>query len=102
MSIAPIAPITAVAAPIAAVQTTAVAGKPDGASFAQWIAGQVVSTDQKIKHADVAMRELAVGQTDNLHQVMMDIESARLSLDLVIQVRNRVVEAYQDTMRMQL
>lgn len=101
MSITPIAAIAASAAPAVATQTTA-EGKADGASFAQWVTGQVLSTDQKIKHADLAMRDLAVGQTDNLHQVMMDIESARLSLDLVIQVRNRVIEAYQDTMRIQL
>jgi flagellar hook-basal body complex protein FliE len=74
----------------------------DASSFVQWIDAQVASTDAKIKAADQAVQNVALGKTDNLHRVMMDIESARMSLDLVVQIRNRVVDAYQELMRMQI
>jgi flagellar hook-basal body complex protein FliE len=49
-----------------------------------------------------AVQQLSLGGTDNLHQVMMNMESARLQFDLLLQVRNKVLEAYQELMRMQI
>mgnify|MGYP001192848181 CR=1 FL=1 len=46
--------------------------------------------------------QLALGQVENLHDVLIASEKAGLSLQLLIQVRNRVVEAYQEIMRMQI
>lgn len=74
--------------------------KPDG--FIRWLDDQVKVADSKIRGADAAVQDLVLGKSDNLHRVMMDVESARLSLDIVIQVRNRVVDAYQELMRMQI
>ncbi len=48
------------------------------------------------------MRNLVAGDVENLHQVMMSLEKAKLSFELVVQVRNRLLEAYQDVMRMQV
>lgn len=96
--------IAAVSAPI--VTNTAATGSSvnhaSSGSFIRLIDEQLASTDAKIRQADASVQSLALGKADNLHRVMMDVESARLSLDLVVQVRNRVVEAYQDLMRMQL
>jgi flagellar hook-basal body complex protein FliE len=38
----------------------------------------------------------------NLHQVMLHLEESRIGLQLLLQVRNRVLEAYQDVMKMQV
>ncbi|MBC7977240.1 MAG: flagellar hook-basal body complex protein FliE [Myxococcales bacterium] len=46
--------------------------------------------------------ELALGQADNLHQVMIDGERTRLQFELAMSMRNRVLEAYQEIMRMQV
>ena len=46
--------------------------------------------------------ELALGQADNLHQVMIAGERTRLQFDLMMSMRNRVLEAYQEIMRMQV
>ena len=46
------------------------------------------------------MRSLALGEADNLHQVMITISKAKLSFDLAVQVRNRLVEGYQEIIRM--
>jgi flagellar hook-basal body complex protein FliE len=45
---------------------------------------------------------LAAGDTDNLHQVMIALEEAKLSFQLMVQVRNKLLESYQDILRMQI
>jgi flagellar hook-basal body complex protein FliE len=52
--------------------------------------------------ADKAVRELATGKTDNLHQIVVAISEADLSFRLMMQVRNKLVEAYKEIMRMQV
>jgi flagellar hook-basal body complex protein FliE len=70
--------------------------------FSGWLDAQLQDVNQQIKASDTQLRSLALGQTENLHQVMMSLEKAKLSFELVAQVRNRMLEAYQDIMRMQI
>lgn len=51
---------------------------------------------------DQSIQQLALGETDNLHQVMMTLERTKLEFELMLQVRNKVLEAYQELMRMQV
>ena len=48
------------------------------------------------------LQDLAAGKTDNIHHVMLSLEDAKLSLQLLIQVRNKLLEGYQDILRMQV
>lgn len=57
--------------------------------------------DQQIQ-AEQLNAQLAAGEVDNLHQVTVAAEKASLSLQLALQVRNKVVEAYTEVMRMQI
>jgi flagellar hook-basal body complex protein FliE len=52
--------------------------------------------------ADQAIRELATGETEDLHGTMILMEKAELSLKLMVQVRNKLLDAYQEIMRMPL
>ena len=52
--------------------------------------------------ADKAVRDLMVGKTENLHEVIAAMSEADLSFRLMMQIRNRLVEAYQQIMRMQV
>ena len=52
--------------------------------------------------AEAAMRDLASGKDVELHDVMISLERARISVQTFVQVRNKLVESYQDLMRMQL
>ena len=45
---------------------------------------------------------LATGGVSDVHQVMVAVEEASIALDLMLEIRNRVVEAYQEVMRMQV
>lgn len=67
------------------------------------VVGQGVgAVDEALKTADQQVRILASGQEIAPHDVMISLEEARMHLMLLSEVRNRVVEAYQELSRMQL
>jgi flagellar hook-basal body complex protein FliE len=70
--------------------------------FAAWFDRQLDELNQQIGSSEVALRNLAAGETDNIHHVMLSLEKAKLSFQLMLQVRNKALEAYQEVMRMQL
>lgn len=70
--------------------------------FARVLAESLGSLNQKMLSADTALQRLSTGAETNLHDVMMRLGEARSSLQLVLQVRNRLVEAYSELTRMQI
>ncbi len=60
---------------------------------------QKVNTEQKI--ADEMINRFLAGEAD-IHQVMIALEKAELSFQLMMQVRNKLIEAYHEIMRMQI
>jgi len=58
--------------------------------------------DAGMQRSNQSATELALGQTDKLHQVMIGAERTRLQFELAMSMRNRVLEAYQEIMRMQV
>jgi flagellar hook-basal body complex protein FliE len=58
--------------------------------------------NQQLISSQVDLQKLAVGDSQNLHQIMMNLEESRISFQLMMQVRNRLLEAYQDIMKMQI
>ena len=54
------------------------------------------------QEASKMTEDFIAGKTDNIHSVMIDAEKASVSLDFVMEVRNKVLEAYQEIMRMQV
>ena len=95
-----IEPISAVGMPqISPTETTA---SVTNANFSNWIDGQLSEVNKTVVDADQQVRELSLGKTDNLHQVMLSLEQAKLSFEMVVQVRNRMIEAYQEILRMRI
>ncbi len=70
--------------------------------FSAWMARELASANAKLLDTDQQLQRLAAGETTNLHQVMIGLEDARLSFQLLVQVRNRLLEGYQDILRMQV
>jgi len=54
------------------------------------------------KESDKLTSQLVTGEVQDVHEVMIASQKASLSLQLTVQVRNKVVEAYQEIMRMQV
>lgn len=75
---------------------------PKGASFSEklWQALEEVNNLQKA--ADQAILDVVLGKEENLHRAIIALEEANLALGLTVQVRNKVIEAYQEIMRMQV
>ena len=78
------------------------ADAPAGAGFAQLVERELADLDRSTAAAEKAMTDLAAGKPVELHEVMITMEKARLGVQTFLQVRNKLVESYQDLMRMQM
>lgn len=71
-------------------------------SFADLLINGVNAVEAKLSSADAAAKAFVFDDSVPVHQVTYALEEARLSLELMMQVRGRLVEAYQQLMGMQL
>lgn len=99
MSIEAIAAIGA-AEPQALLPASLPVAQPTG--FANWFAQEVGQVNESMIRADNDVKKLAAGETQSLHDIMIHMEEAKLSFQLLAQVRNRLLDAYQEVMRMQV
>lgn len=100
MSVLPIAPIGAEEIAAAAPAPGAAHG-PAGA-FARLLLDGTEQVNRTVLEADRQVRAFALDDSVPLHQVTFALEQARLSIELMMQVRQRLLEGYQELMRMQL
>lgn len=100
MSIAAIE-LTQASTPIQTAWQPAKAKQAD-TQFATWLTQEMQQLNQQINGAEQQLRQLAVGEAKSIHQVMMSLEKAKLEFQFALQVRNKIVEAYQDIMRTQI
>ena len=75
--------------------------KGDG-SFATVLKSSLTEVNQMQQKADAAITALATGDKVSLHDTMIAMEQADVSFRLMMQVRNKIVEAYQEILRMQV
>ncbi len=76
-------------------------GKKNGASkFEQVLQGYMEEVNKLQLNTEQLDRQLATGTLENIHEATIAAEKAALALELTIQIRNKVVEAYQEIMRM--
>lgn len=69
-------------------------------TFGQFLGEALGSVETAQVQADEATRKLATGEIRDVAEVTIASEKATLALQLTVQVRNRVIEAYQEMMRM--
>ena len=91
---------TAAQATSKTADATLAAGAPD---FAQVLKNSLDKVNQTQQQADQMGAKLAAGDTSqNLHEVMIALQTASISFQEMVQVRNKIVSAYQDVMNMQI
>lgn len=73
-----------------------------GPSFADTLAESLNKVNDLQKEADAAIEDFATGKTRNIHETMIAVNKADLAFRLTMQVRNKIVEAYQEVMRTQV
>jgi flagellar hook-basal body complex protein FliE len=71
-------------------------------SFAATLTEAVDKVNEMSLEADVQIQKLATGETKNIPEVMIASEKASVAFKLLTQVRNKMIDAYQEIMKMQV
>ncbi|GAB6158029.1 flagellar hook-basal body complex protein FliE [Desulfotomaculum varum] len=74
----------------------------DKESFAGVLNKAIDKLNQAELKADETAQKFLVGEIQDLHQVTIAMQEAKLTMQLAVEVRNKIVEAYQEISRMQL
>lgn len=97
--------IEAVLASPPALMTIGASGavaRPAGAGFAEFLAASVHKVDGKLAAADDLVRRFTLDDGVPIHQVTYALAEARLSVEVAMQVRGRMLDGYRELMNMQL
>ena len=73
-----------------------------GPSFTETLAKSIEEVNHLQKEADQAIEKLASGESQSVHGAMLAATKADTAFRMTMQVRNKIVEAYQEVMRMQV
>lgn len=76
--------------------------QPSGDSFASLLGKMVTDVSAQQNDALQSVRAVQGGQNVPLHQAVIGMEEANVSFQLMVEVRNRLLESYQEIMRMQI
>lgn len=87
----------------AITSTTAAPGSGSGSDssdgFADSLSGLLAAVDESAGAANTAIGDMVQGKGD-VHEAMLALQRAETTLQLTVQIRNKLVQAYQDVMRM--
>ncbi len=87
------------------VKTPGLANEPSapvGEGFGQLLDGIVSTVGTKQAEARAATQAVLLGETDQVHQSVIAMQEASVAFSLMVEVRNKLVESYQELMRMQV
>ena len=71
-----------------------------GEKFSEVLSKFINDVSDLQNQADMSIEKLAAGEVADVHQVMKAVEEANIALELMLEIRNRIVDAYQEIMRM--
>jgi flagellar hook-basal body complex protein FliE len=72
------------------------------AEFSSFLNKAVTEVEGKMRSAEVEKQKVLTGETNNLHQATIASSEAGIAFSLMVEVRNKLVESYQEIMRMQV
>ncbi|ANQ54054.1 flagellar hook-basal body protein FliE [Thermosipho affectus] len=75
--------------------------KKQNSDFTSILNDAIKSVNQQQKKAEQMADDFATGKISNIHEVIVEAEKASISLRLTVEVRNKIVDAYKEIMRMQ-
>lgn len=83
------------------IQPNTGAEEPGKVTFGSLIGNLVEEVDAKGKTSAAELKKVMTGEVDNLHQSMVAMQEASVAFTLMVEVRNKLMESYQQIMRMQ-
>ncbi len=86
----------------ASAQATSLQQKPEGKPFIETLKESLAQVNSLQKDAGTAVGDLTTGKNQEIHQTMIAIEKADVSFQMMMQVRNKILSAYEEISRMQI
>lgn len=77
-------------------------GSQGPSSFAGLLERSIGEVNELLGAADKKSSDLAIGKSENIHDAMIALEKADAALKLLVQMRSKAIEAYNDIMHMQV
>jgi flagellar hook-basal body complex protein FliE len=72
----------------------------NGPGFDDMLKGFVTDVNQMQKTADESIQKMVAGEVKDVHQVMLAVGEAKVAFNMMLEIRNKTMEAYQELMRM--
>jgi flagellar hook-basal body complex protein FliE len=76
--------------------------KESGSGFGDVLKDAISTVNQLQKQSDTEVQKLMTGESEDLHNTIIAMQKADLSFQMMMQVRNKIVQAYQEIMRTQV
>jgi flagellar hook-basal body complex protein FliE len=73
-----------------------------GPSFKDTLQGFLSDVNTMQVKADQSIEKMAAGEITDVHQVMSTVEEANVAFNMMMEIRNKVMDAYQEVMRIRL
>jgi flagellar hook-basal body complex protein FliE len=77
-------------------------GLADGKAFGDYLLDSIQEANRLQHSADAAIQDLAAGKEDDVAGVMTAVEKADIAFRSLMQVRNKLVDAYEEIMRLRI
>lgn len=71
-------------------------------SFSDTLQGFIKDVNSMQNHADKSIEKMVAGEITDVHQVMVAVEEANTAFSLMMELRNKMLDAYQEILRMQV
>ena len=83
-------------------QETTVVKKDDSLSFGDTISNFLDAVNTAQVNAKDSVAEIVTGESENLHEAMAKVEEAKISFELMLEIRNKLLQTFQEIQRMQV
>ncbi len=101
MSDMPVKPVEMALRRVTSAQPSDQNTPSENASFAQWLNKSIEAVNQMQQEGDSAAMKLVAGESKDIHGTMIAMQKASISMSLMMEVRNKIISAYDEIKRMQ-
>ena len=70
--------------------------------FSDYVKHSLADVNREMLNADQAINDLATGKNQDIHNTMISMQKAEISFELVLQIRNKLISAYDEIRRMSI
>ena len=70
--------------------------------FQSWLVNNAQQLNETLMNSDKTVQDIALDNNISVHEAMINMQKAQLTLQFTVEVRNKILESYQELMRMQL